>query len=86
MLTETEFDKQSAAKSQHQNFQTIFTYAGELIEEPPWVSLTSSVSYRDKETNRRLQEAEQKYQEERGRMVILEQTLETMNLDSNKGQ
>lgn len=44
------------------------------------------MSYRDKETNRRLQEAEQKYQEERGRMVILEQTLENMNLDSNKGQ
>lgn len=54
--------------------------------DKPGICVTSLLSCRDKETNRRLQEAEQKYREERGRMVLLEQTLENMNLDSNKGQ
>lgn len=36
--------------------------------------------------NQRLLEAEQKYQEERRRMVILEQKLERTKLDSNEGQ
>ncbi|XP_075877747.1 coiled-coil domain-containing protein 13 [Nelusetta ayraudi] len=48
--------------------------------------LVNFLQTKDKEMNRRLQEAEQKYREERGRMVLLEQTLENMNLDSNKGQ
>lgn len=54
--------------------------------DKPGICVTSLLSCRDKEMNRRLQEAEQKYREERGRMVLLEQTLENMNLDSNKGQ
>lgn len=36
--------------------------------------------------NQRLMEAEQKYQEERRRMVILEQNLEWTKLDSNQAQ
>lgn len=50
------------------------------------IDLTSLESYREKEMTQRLLEAEQKYQEERRRMVILEQKLERTKLDSNEGQ
>lgn len=54
--------------------------------DKPDIGVTSLLCCRDKETSRRLQEAEQKYREERSRMVLLEQTLENMSLDSNKEQ
>lgn len=50
------------------------------------IDLTSLESSREKEITQRLLEAEQKYQEERRRMVILEQKLERTKLDSNEGQ
>lgn len=50
------------------------------------IDLTSLESSREKEMTQRLLEAEQKYQEERRRMVILEQKLERTKLDSNEGQ